>query len=88
MVQRGGGRTYLEGVSRSPRAARAWQAKHEAGRLRALDPSSVVPLVEAAGGRIVSRAGFDEAARAVRTGPPATWRMTIEWAVTSGRGRP
>jgi hypothetical protein len=87
MVQRAGGRTYLEGVTRSPRVSHAWQTRHEAGRVRPLDPSSVVPLVQAAGGRIVSRAGFDEAARAVRTGPPATWRMTIEWAATSGRGR-
>jgi hypothetical protein len=86
MIQRGGGRTYLEGVARSPRAAREWQARHESGRVRALDPSSVVSQVQAAGGRIVSRAGFDEAARAVRTGPPATWRMTIEWATTAGRG--
>lgn len=87
MVQREGGLTYLEGVTRSPRASRAWQTGHEAGRVRPLDPSSVVPLVRAAGGRIVSRAGFDEASRAVRTGPPATWRMTIEWAATSGRRR-
>jgi hypothetical protein len=87
MVQRGGGLTYLEGVTRSPRASHAWQTRHEAGRVRSLDPSSVVPLVEASGGRIVSRAGFDEAARAVRTGPPTTWRMTIEWATTSGRRR-
>jgi hypothetical protein len=87
MVQRGGGRTYLEGVTRSPRATYAWRTGQEAGHVRPLDPSSVVPLVRAAGGRIVSRAGFDEAARAVRTGPPATWRMTIEWAATSGRRR-
>ena len=79
MVLRRGGRLYLEGLARTPRDSHAWQAEHEAGRLRSLDPARVVAAVEAAGGRIVSRAGFDEAARAVRTGPPAAWRMTVEW---------
>jgi hypothetical protein len=79
---RRGGRAYLEGVARTPRGAHAWQARHETGRIRSLDPARVATQVEAAGGRIVSRAGFDEAARAVRTGPPATWRMTVEWGPT------
>jgi SAM-dependent methyltransferase len=83
---RRGGRAYLEGVARTPRGAHAWQARHETGRIRSLDPARVATQVEAAGGRIVSRAGFDEAARAVRTGPPATWRMTVEWGPT-GRSR-
>lgn len=88
MVLRRGGRLYLEGVARSPRDSRAWQVEHEAGRVRSLDPSRVVPAIEAAGGRIVSRAGFDEAARAVRTGPPATWRMTVEWPRHEASGSP
>jgi len=83
---RRGGRAYLEGVARTPRGAHAWQVRHETGRIRSLDPARVATQVEAAGGRIVSRAGFDEAARAVRTGPPATWRMTVEWGPT-GRSR-
>jgi hypothetical protein len=81
-VLRRGGRAYLEGVARTPRGARAWQTRHECGRIRSLDPARVASLVEESGGRIVSRAGFDEAARAVRTGPPATWRMTVEWGPT------
>jgi hypothetical protein len=87
---RRGGRVYLEGVARSPAAARAWQAEHEAGRIRSVDPARVAEQARAAGGRIVSRAGFDEAARAVRTATPATWRMTIEWgewAPTAGTTR-
>jgi hypothetical protein len=79
MVLRRGGRAYLEGVARTPRGAHAWQSQHETGRIRSLDPARVATAVERAGGRIVSRAGFNEAARAVRTGPPATWRMTAEW---------
>jgi SAM-dependent methyltransferase len=76
---RRGGRAYVEGVARSPAGARAWQAEHETGHIRSLDPARVAARAEAAGGRILSRAGFEEAARAVRTGPPATWRMTVEW---------
>jgi hypothetical protein len=79
MVLRRGGRAYLEGVAWTPRGAHAWQSEHETGRIRSLDPARVATAVERGGGRIVSRAGFDEAARAVRTGPPATWRMTVEW---------
>lgn len=78
-VLRRGGRSYVEGVAHTPRGAHLWQARHETGRIRSLDPARVASQAEAAGGRIVSRAGFDEAARAVRTGPPATWRMTVEW---------
>jgi hypothetical protein len=79
MVLRGGGRLYLEGVARSPADSLAWQVEHETGRVRSLEPSRVVPLVEAAGGRIVLRAGFDEAVRAVQAGAPTTWRMIAEW---------
>ncbi len=86
MVLRGGGRLYLEGVARTPRDSRAWQAEHESGPLHSLDPHRVVAAVAAAGGRIVSRAGFDEAARAARTGPPATWRMTVEWPELEASG--
>jgi hypothetical protein len=86
MVLRGGGRLYLEGMARTPRESHAWQVEHETGRMRSLDPHRVVEAVEAAGGRIVSRAGIDEAARAVRTGPPATWRMTVEWPELEARG--
>jgi hypothetical protein len=86
MVLRGGGRLYVEGVARTPRESHAWQVEREAGRVRSLDPHRVVAGAEAAGGRIVSRAGFDEAARAVRTGPPATWRMTVEWPALEARG--
>lgn len=85
MVLRGGGRLYLEGVARTPRESHAWQAERETGRVRPLDPNAVVGTATAAGGRIVSRAGFDEAARAVRTGPPATWRMTVEWPEPEAR---
>jgi hypothetical protein len=81
-VLRRGGRAHLEGVARTPRGAQAWVARHETGRVRPFEPGRVATLVEASGGRIVSRAGFDEAARAVRTGPPATWRMTVEWGPT------
>jgi len=84
---RRGGRAYVEGVARTPRGAHAWQTRHETGRIRSLDPSRVAEQVEANGGRILCRAGFDEAARAVRTGPPATWRMTVEWGPTAGRSR-
>ena len=86
MILRGGGSLYLEGVARTPRDSHAWQVEHEAGRVRSLDPRRVVAAAEAAGGRIVSRAGFDEAAQAVRTGPPATWRMTVEWPELEARG--
>jgi SAM-dependent methyltransferase len=84
MTLRHGGTAYVEGVARTPRDAATWVAEHESGRVRSLDPARVVPQVEAAGGRIVSRAGFDEAARAVRTGPPATWRMVVEWDAPTG----
>ena len=86
MVLRDGGRLYLEGVARTPRDSHAWQVEREAGKVRSLDPRRVVAAAEAAGGRIVSRAGFDEAARAVRTGPPATWRLTVEWPELEARG--
>jgi hypothetical protein len=79
LALRRGGRAYLEGVARTPREAHAWQERHETGRIRSLDPARVAEQAEAAGGRIVSRAGFDEAARAVRSGPSVTWRMTAEW---------
>jgi SAM-dependent methyltransferase len=79
MVLRRGGRAYLEGVTRSPRQAQAWQQRHEAGRVRSLDPARVAEQAEAAGGRIVSRAGFDEAARAAHSGPAVTWRLTVAW---------
>ena len=84
MALRPGGRVYVEGVARTPRAANAWVAEHESGRIRSLDPARVQSQAEAAGGRILSRAGFDEAARAVRTGPPATWRMVVEWDAPTG----
>ncbi len=87
MVLGRGGRAYLEGVSRTPRGAQEWQTRHESGRIRSLDPARVAEQVEASGGRIVSRAAFDEAARAVRTGPPATWRITAEWGPTAGSAR-
>ena len=85
MVLRPGGRAYLEGVARTPREARVWSASRETGRIRSLDPARVAEQAVAAGGRIVSRAGFDEAARAVRTGPPATWRLTVEWGPAGPR---
>jgi hypothetical protein len=87
MVLRAGGRAYLEGVARTPRDAHAWQVRHESGRIRSLDPARVADQAVASGGRIVSRAGFDDAARAVRTGSPATWRMTVEWGPTSRSAR-
>jgi hypothetical protein len=85
MVLRRGGRAYLEGVARTPREAREWAATRETGRIRSLDPARVAEQAAAAGGRIVSRAGFADAARAVRSGPPATWRMTVEWGPTGSR---
>jgi hypothetical protein len=87
MALRRGGRAYLEGVARTPRDARAWQERHETGRIRSLDPAQVAQQAEARGGRILSRAGFDEAAVAIRTGPPARWRMTVEWGPIAGRAR-
>jgi hypothetical protein len=70
------------GVARTAGGAQAGVGRRESGRSPSLDPGRVADLVAASGGRIVSRAGFDEAARAVRTGPPATWRMTVEWGPT------
>lgn len=75
-----GGRAYLEGVSRSPHECREWQRHHEAGRVYPVDPHDLVAAAQAAGGTVVHREGFASAARAVRQGRPARWRMIVEWA--------
>lgn len=73
-----GGRAYLEGVSRS---ARRCKRRRDSGlpRLWPVDPADLVRQAEATGGRLVHSSGFEAAGKASRGGPPARWRMVVEW---------
>lgn len=74
-----GGRVYVEGTSRSPRACRLEQERTGSPRLWPVDPQAVADDVRASGGRLVHREGFAAASRASRTGSPARWRMIVEY---------
>ncbi|WP_372728869.1 class I SAM-dependent methyltransferase [Nocardioides sp.] len=79
MVLRRGGRAYLEGLSLSREDAAQWRAEHGGGRLRPVDPRLVEGRATQAGGRVVHREGFRAGGAAVAGGPPAEWRMIVEW---------
>lgn len=79
MALSGGGRAFLEGVSRSPQECRRHMEATGSPRLWPVDPTQLEPAVRAAGGRVVHREGFAAASRASRTGSPARWRMSVEW---------
>ena len=85
MALSGGGRVYLESVSRSPRECRRWQERTGAPRVWPVDPTTLADVVRASGGRVVHREGFAAASRACRTGSPARWRMTVEYTAQEGR---
>lgn len=87
MALRSGGRAYLEGVSRSPAECRRWQHEQGAPPLSPVDPASVASAAAAAGGTVVYREGFPAATRASRTGPPARWRMVVEWGTGNKTGQ-
>ncbi|NYG55225.1 class I SAM-dependent methyltransferase [Nocardioides perillae] len=87
MVLRPGGRLLLESTSARPAALAERRAELGGGRLRALDPRRVEADAVAAGGRVVTREGVLDAAAALAGGPPARWRMVVEWdAPPSSRG--
>ncbi|MGZ4487213.1 MAG: class I SAM-dependent methyltransferase [Nocardioides sp.] len=79
MVLRGGGRAYLEGEALSQRDAAEARAEHGGGRVRPVDPRVVEGHATRAGGRVVHREGFLAAGAATAGGPPARWRMIVEW---------
>ena len=79
MALRRGGRAYVGGVARSRAGAREWVQRHGTGKVFPFSPTSVEEQVQAAGGRIVERSGFDRVDRARRGGPSAEWRMIVEW---------
>ena len=79
MVLRRGGRAYLEGVALSRRDAGELRAERGGGRLRPVDPRVVEGRATRAGGRVVHREGFLAAGAAAAGGPPARWRMIVEW---------
>lgn len=87
MALSGGGRVYVEGVSRSPRACRLEQERTGSPRLWPVDPQAVADDVRASGGRVVHREGFAAASRASRTGSPARWRMIVEYARPTQEGQ-
>ena len=87
MVLRGGGRAYLEGQSLSRRDANEWRAERGGGRLHPVDPRVVEGRATRAGGRVVPREGFLAAGAAAAGGPPARWRMIVEWPA-SEEGQP
>lgn len=74
-----GGRCFVEGTSRSPRACRVEQERTGSPRLWPVDPYDVADDARASGGRVVHREGFAAASRASRTGSPARWRMIVEY---------
>jgi hypothetical protein len=78
MALRSGGRLYLEGVAWSREDAAAWPQR-ESGPVRPFDPASVLAEVRRHGARVVHREGVAEAQRAVRGGPPATWRLVVDY---------
>lgn len=73
-----GGRVYVEGTSRSPRACRLEQERGSP-RLWPVDPEAVADDAGASGGRVVHREGFAAGSRASRTGSPAQWRMIVQY---------
>ncbi|GCD91620.1 hypothetical protein [Nocardioides sp. LS1] len=79
MALRGGGRAYLEGRSLSRHDAGEARAEHGGGRLHPVDPRVVEGDATRAGGRVVHREGFQAAGAAAHGGPPARWRMIVEW---------
>ena len=85
MALSGGGRVYLEGMSRSPRECRRVQERTGSPRLWPVDPADVEHDVRASGGRVVHREGFAAASRASRTGSPARWRMMVDYGTQEGR---
>ena len=82
-----GGRVFVEGMSRSPRACRLEQERTGSPRLWPVDPHAVADDVRASGGRVVLREGFAAASRASRTGSPARWRMIVEYPDHHQEGR-
>ncbi len=88
MALSGGGRAYLEGVSRSPQECRRWQEESGSPRTWPVDPTALEEVVRASGGRVLHREGFAAAHRACRRGSPATWRMIVEYRTPEGRTSP
>ncbi len=84
MTMRGGGAAFLEGQALSRRDAGEWRATHGGGRRMPLDPRLVEGEAVRAGGLVVHRAGFLDAAAAVAGGAPARWRMVVEWPTDVG----
>ncbi len=79
MLLRGGGRAYLEGEAASRRDRAEWRSEHGGGARQAVDPRVVEGVATRAGGRVVHREGFLAAGAALGGGPPARWRMIVEW---------
>ena len=79
MTLRGGGTAYVEGRALSPRDAAQWRATQDGGAVRSRDPHALAEAARAAGGVVRRREGFAAAARAVRGGEPARWRMIVDW---------
>lgn len=79
MTLRGGGTAYLEGQALSRADAAEQRAEHGGGRLHPVDPRVLEGRAVRAGGRVVHREGFLDAAAAVSGGAPARWRMIVEW---------
>lgn len=79
MTMRDGGTAYLEGQALSPADAAEQRAERGGGRLHPVDPRVLEGRAVRAGGRVVHREGFLDAAAAVSGGAPARWRMIVEW---------
>ncbi|MGI8645482.1 MAG: hypothetical protein ACR2JD_04075, partial [Nocardioides sp.] len=79
MLLRGGGRAYLEGQAAAPRDRAEWRSEHGGGKQQPVDPRVVEGVATRAGGRVVHRDGFLAAGAALAGGPPAQWRMIVEW---------
>jgi len=84
MTMRGGGAVFLEGQALSRRDAGEWRVTHGGGKRFPLDPRLVEGEAVRAGGVVVHRGGFLDAAAAVAGGPPARWRMVVEWPASAG----
>jgi hypothetical protein len=85
MALSGGGRAYLEGVSRTPEECRRHEAATGSPRVWPVDPAEAAEAARAMGGTIVLREGFATASRACRRGRPARWRMVVEWRAQEER---
>ncbi len=85
MTLSGGGRAFIEGISRSPQECRRWQQTTGSPRVWPVDPTTLEGAVRASGGRIVHREGFASASRASRGGSAARWRMMVEYQAREGR---